>query len=109
MGNDCSALVNAAIWGVDDRHMYDRTNRIAVSNVYRTIKNPNNLRPGDLLCLSSRHVVMFLYYANPEKTKIMIIENGGKEWGVNTVHCSVHNISDYLKDGYIGRRLATLD
>lgn len=109
VGNDCSALVNAAIWGVNDRHVYDRTSRIAVSNVYKTLKSPNSLRPGDLLCRSGRHVVMFLYYANPEKTKIMIIENGGKEWGVNTVHCSVHDISDYLKDGYIGRRLATLD
>ena len=109
VGNDCSALVNAAIWGVNDRHVYDRTSRIAVSTAYRTLKDPKELRPGDLLCRSGRHVVMFLYYANPEKTKIMIIENGGKEWGVNTVHCSVHDISDYLKDGYIGRRLATLD
>lgn len=109
VGNDCSALVNAAIWGVNDRHVYDRTSRIAVSKVYKTIKNPLNMRPGDLLCLSGRHVVMFLYYANPEKTKIMIIENGGKEWGVNTVHCSVHDLSDYLDEGYRVRRLSALD
>ena len=64
------------------------------------------MRPGDLLCKSGSHVVMFLYYANTEKTKIMIIENGGSEAGTNTVHCSVMNLSSYSK--YTVRRLSTL-
>ena len=108
VGNDCSALVNAAIWGTDSSHMFDNTEKIAKSNLYKTIKDPTQMRPGDLLCLSKRHVVMFLYYANPEKTKIMIIENGGDEAGTNTVHCAVHNLSYYTELKYQVRRLKSL-
>ena len=108
VGNDCSALVNAAIWGVKSSHMYDTTEVIAKSSAYKTIKSTAKMRPGDLLCLSKRHVVMFLYYANPEKTKIMIIENGGEEAGTNTVHCAVHNLSYYTNLGYKVRRLSSL-
>ena len=108
VGNDCSALVNAAIWGVKSSHMYDTTAVIAKSSSYKTIKNTANMRPGDLLCKSNRHVVMFLYYANPEKTKIMIIENGGEEAGTNTVHCAVHDLSYYVNLGYKVRRLSSL-
>ncbi|MBQ4089300.1 MAG: Ig-like domain-containing protein [Clostridia bacterium] len=109
VGNDCSALVNMAIWGTNSSHTNDRTDDIAVSKAYRTIEGYKNMRPGDLLCKSKRHVVMFLYYANPEKTKIMIIENGGLEAGTNTVHCAVHDISYYMGIGYQVRRLNSLD
>jgi len=52
--------------------------------------------------------VMFLYYANTEKTKIMIIENGGIEPGTNTVHCMVMNVSWYKSRSYKIRRLKSL-
>jgi len=108
VGNDCSALVDAAIWGTNSSHSNDRTADIAVSSAYKTIGNTAALRPGDLICKGKSHVVMFLYYANAEKTKIMIIENGGEEAGTNTVHCAVHDLSYYVERGYKGRRLSSL-
>ena len=106
-GNDCSGLCDTAIWGMGNgaKSTY-RTKDIAVKSEYKTIKDKSQMRPGDLLCKSGSHVVMFLYYANTEKTKIMIIENGGSEAGTNTVHCSVMNLSSYSK--YTVRRLSTL-
>jgi len=108
-GNDCSSLLNAAIWGTSSSHAGDRTGDIATSSSYKTVKDFKSMRPGDLICWGGRHVVMFLYYANPEKTKIMIIENGGDEAGTNTVHCAVHDVSYYTSRGYKVRRLRTLD
>ncbi|MBR6766895.1 MAG: Ig-like domain-containing protein [Clostridia bacterium] len=108
VGSDCSGLVNAAIWGHSSSHIDDRTVEIAQSKAYKTIKGFDKLRPGDLICLEYRHVVMFLYYADNDKSKIMIIENGGAEAGTNTVHCAVHNVSYYKKEGYKVRRLASL-
>lgn len=108
VGNDCSGLVNTTIWGTSSSHTYDRTSEIASSKAYKTIKSFKSMRPGDLICLGNRHVVMFLYYADADKNKIMIIENGGSEPGTNTVHCAVHNVSYYTKQGYRVRRLATL-
>lgn len=108
VGSDCSGLVNTAIWGTASSHTDDRTVEIGQSKAYKTIKSFNSMRPGDLICLDYNHVVMFLYYANPEKTKIMIIENGGAEAGTNTVHCAVHNVSYYTKRKYKVRRLASL-
>lgn len=108
VGNDCSGLVNTAIWGTSSSHTYDRTSEIATSKAYKTIKSFKSMRPGDLICLGNRHVVMFLYYADADKSKIMIIENGGSEPGTNTVHCAVHNVSYYTRQGYRVRRLASL-
>ena len=51
---------------------------------------------------------MFLYFTNAEHTQIMIIENGGAEPAVNTVHCSVYDLSYYTKKGYLPRRLSSL-
>jgi len=108
VGSDCSGLVNTAIWGTKSSHTDDRTVEIAQSKSYKTITSFKKLRPGDLICLGYRHVVMFLYYADADKSKIMIIENGGSEAGTNTVHCAVHNVSYYQKQGYKVRRLASL-
>lgn len=107
-GNDCSCFVDAAIWGTGSSHSADRTTEIASSSAYRTISNPNALRTGDLICKAYAHVVMFLYYANAEKTKLMVIENGGIEPGTNTVHCIVMDLSWYTSRGYKARRLASL-
>ena len=108
VGNDCSGLVNVSIWGTSGAHVADRTADIAVSSAYKTVSFDAML-PGDLINKGSAHVVMFLYYASTDKTKIMIIENGGSEKGTNTVHCSIMNAASYQKSGYQVRRLATLD
>lgn len=107
-GNDCSCFVDAAIWGTGSGHSADRTADIAVSSAYRTINNFSAMRTGDLICKGGAHVVMFLYYANADKSKIMIIENGGSEAGTNTVHCIVMNTESYVNKGYKVRRLASL-
>ncbi len=108
VGNDCSALVNIAIWGTNSSHTGDRTGDIGIDPAYRTIASAKNMRPGDLLCWRNHHVVMFLYYVNPERTQIMIIENGGAEAGTNTVHCSLYDLSYYTSRGYKVRRLSSL-
>ena len=107
-GNDCSCFVDAAIWGTASGHSADRTADIAVSSAYRTIDSFSAMRTGDLINKGSAHVVMFLYYANAQKTKIMIIENGGSEPATNTVHCIVMDTDYYASRGYKVRRLASL-
>lgn len=107
-GNDCSCFVDAAIWGTNNDHSNDRTSEIAKTSAYRTISGFDKLRPGDLICWGGHHVVMFLYYVNPEKNKLMIIENGGTEAGTNTVHCIIMPLAYYTSNGYKVRRLASL-
>jgi len=107
-GNDCSTFVSAAIWGTGTDHSHDRTKDIASSSAYKTIKDYKDLRTGDLICKSKEHVVMFLYFVNAEKTKMMITENGGNEHGSNTVHCIIKNVSEYRSKGYNVRRLKNL-
>ena len=107
-GSDCSTFVSTAIWGTGTDHSHDRTKNIASSSAYKTIKNYEDLRTGDLICKSKEHVVMFLYFVNAEKTKMMITENGGNEHGSNTVHCIIKNVSEYRSKGYKVRRLKNL-
>ena len=107
-GNDCSGFVSAAIWGTNSSHSADRTAEIAESSAYRTINGFTSMRPGDLICRGYKHVVMFLYYANKDKTQIMIIENGGIEAGTNTVHCMRMEVKYYENNGYRVRRLSSL-
>ncbi len=107
-GNDCSGFVDGAIWGTGNKHSGDRTTDIASSSAYRTVKEYGALRTGDLICKSAAHVVMFLYWASPDKTQMMIIENGGIEPGTNTVHCIIMDTAFYTKRGYKVRRLASL-
>jgi len=110
-GNDCSCFVDAAIWGTESRHSDDRTGDIMRSDDYRTISGFSTMRPGDLICIKNskhNHVVLFLYYVNAEKTKIMIIENGGTEKGTNTVHCIIMDVKYYSSTGYKVRRLRSL-
>ena len=107
-GNDCSCFVDAAIWGTSSKHSDDRTKDIAKSSAYKTIKGYDNLRTGDLICKGGSHVVMFLYFTNADKSKIMIIENGGIEKGTNTVHCMEMKVKWYTNRSYKIRRLKTL-
>ena len=107
-GSDCSSFVSTAIWGTGADHSHDKTKDIASSSAYKTVKDYGDLRTGDLICKSKVHVVMFLYFVNAEKTKMMITENGGNEHGSNTVHCIIRNVSDYRSQGYKVRRLKSL-
>jgi hypothetical protein len=100
--------VNVSIWGTGSSHSADRTDDINKTSAYKTISDYGAMLPGDLLCKANSHVVMFLYYASADKSKIMIIENGGAEKGTNTVHCDVHTLSSYKSKGYRVRRLASL-
>ncbi|MBQ6373719.1 MAG: Ig-like domain-containing protein [Clostridia bacterium] len=104
-GNDCSGLVGTSIWGFKKSGSALRTCEISKSKRYKKVSK-SHMRPGDLICKSYAHVVMFLYYCDAAKTKIMIIENGGSELGTNTVHCSVMNLSKYKN--YTARRVKTL-
>ena len=107
-GNDCSGFVSQAIWGTGKSHSGDRTKEIAASSAFKTIKEYGALRTGDLICKSCAHVVMFLYWASEDKTKMMILENGGIEKGTNTVHCIIMDSLFYQERGYKVHRLASL-
>ena len=104
VGNDCSAFVSMSQWGTAHAASYLNTTAIASSTYYRTVGSYANLRPGDFLVKSGSHVVMFLYYTNSSKTKMMIIEQGGNG---NTVICSEFDASHFLSQGYVARRRAT--
>ncbi|MBR0369021.1 MAG: Ig-like domain-containing protein [Clostridia bacterium] len=108
VGNDCSGLVNVSIWGTGSSHSADRTEDIFKSTAYNTVSDYGAMLPGDLICKSNAHVVMFLYYTSEDKSTFMMIENGGSEKGTNTVHCDIKTVSGYKKSGYRVRRLAGL-
>lgn len=108
VGNDCSGLVDQAIWGTNSGHSSDRTADIAVSSAYKTISDYSQLRPGDLMCKAYAHVFMFLYYTDPDHTEMVYIENGGAELGTNTVHCTTGRVYYFKSAGYKIRRLAEL-
>ena len=107
-GSDCSGLVSVAIWGSGRAHSTDRTTNIAKASYYRDVGDFGHLRTGDLICKSNAHVVMFLYYTAADRSRMMVIENGGSEAGVNTVHCTLMSTAYYQLRGYAARRLATL-
>ena len=107
-GNDCSSFVSMAIWGMGNSHSFDSTRNIGSTAAYRTLTDTTDLRPGDILNKSGSHVVMFLYYADAEKTQMVIIEQGGGEIDTNTTSCSIRDIASYIDKGYKIRRLATL-
>lgn len=107
-GNDCSSFVSMAIWGMGTSHSADTTRGIATNDAYKTISSAADLRPGDLLNRSGKHVVMFLYFADEAKTQMVVIEQGGNEAAINTCSTSIRNVSDYIDDQYKIRRLASL-
>ena len=112
-GSDCSSFVSMAVWGYNDGRRGDTTRTIASSSSYRTLSEEywNDLRPGDLLCKSGSHVVMFLYYATPDKSQVVVIEQGGggDDLYSNCVSTSIRNISHYKNSGYSIRRVFDLD
>ena len=108
-GNDCSSFVSMAIWGRGQSHSYDNTSTIASASYYKTFTDTENLKPGDILVRSGRHVIMFLYYANSAKTQMVIIEQGGGNDYTNTISCSIKNIQAYLDSGYKMRKKSGLN
>ncbi len=105
-GNDCSSFVSMCLWGnptEDTRAVFD-TRKIATSDYYFTVSDWTDLRPGDLINSYGHHVVMFLYYTNDAKTQMMILEQGGGEFGVNTCSCSIRGVAYYRDGGYSIRR-----
>ncbi len=103
-GNDCSAFVSMSQFGTQHAASYLNTTGIARSTHYRTLSDYDQLRPGDLLVKSGDHTVLFLYYVDAFKTKMMIIEQGGNG---STVICSVFDTAWFTSRGYVPRRQVT--
>lgn len=108
VGCDCSSFVSMAYWGVDTSSSYLRTKYMATSSLYKELDSYDELRTGDMLLCPDNHVIMFLYWVDSAKTRMMIIEQGGDG---NTVICSIQNLAKYqslnVKDNYYPCRLAS--
>jgi len=107
-GNDCSSFASLAQWGMGNAHSYDYTAVMMTTTAYRTVAWGAEMKPGDVLVMNG-HCVVFLYYTDTARTKMMIIEQGGGNSGDihNTVCCSVVNVAAYRSAGYIIRRQAS--
>ena len=103
-GCDCSFFVNSATYGINHPAAALKTYTMNTSNYYKTLKSYSELRPGDHIVLAKSHTVMFLYWMDAEKTKFMIIEQGGDG---NTIICSIKNAAEYASKGYIPRRVSS--
>lgn len=103
VGNDCSSFMGMSQFGLNHPASFIRTTYLATSAYYKTLSNPTSMRPGDFVVLSGSHTVMFLYWVDDAKTKMMVIEQGGDG---STVICSIHNLAYYTTQGYISRRRA---
>ena len=100
-GNDCSAFASIAQFGLNHSASFLNTTGIYTSNFYRSFTDYKDLRPGDILVKSGYHVIVFLYYVDSFKTKMMIIEQGGDG---STVICSIYDASWFSSKGYVPRR-----
>jgi len=100
-GNDCSAFASIAQFGLNHSASFLNTTGMANSKFYRSFKDYKDLRPGDILVKSGDHVIVFLYYVDSSKTRMMIIEQGGDG---STVICSIYNTSWFSSKGYVPRR-----
>ena len=112
-GSDCSSYVSMAIWGTGSSRKSDTTSTIAKASYYTTLSGAyaTDMRPGDILVKGGSHVVMFLYYANADKSQIVVIEQGGggSDLYSNCVSTSVRDYANYINQGYILRRVNGLD
>ncbi len=105
-GNDCSSMITMAYFGPGSSYYTWNTKTIYSTTKFTTLSTYAELRPGDILVRSGRHVVMFLYYANSDRSQIVIIEQGGTEAGINTISASIQSLSSYYSNSYIPRRYA---
>ncbi len=113
VGNDCSSFLAMATflgngYTLNSSICYMVTSELAKTASFNTI-GYDGLRPGDMLVKSGVHTVMFLYYTNQEKTRMMILEQGGGDSSDmhNTVTVSLVNRSSY-SGSYIARRASFL-
>ena len=109
VGCDCSSFVSMCYWGTNSSNSFLRTKYMAAAtNLYKKLDSCDDLRTGDMLLCSDNHVVMFLYWVNADKTKMMIIEQGGDG---NTVICSIQDVAKYQspdpRENYEPRRFHT--
>lgn len=104
VGCDCSFFVNTATYGLGHKASTLKTYTMNTSTYYKTLSSYSELRPGDHLVMAKNHTVMFLYWMDAEKTKFMIIEQGGDG---NTIICSIKDASYYSSQGYIPRRVSS--
>ncbi len=105
-GNDCSALTAISYFGFPADIGDWKTNVFASTPKFKTLPDPLDMHPGDIIVSGYNHVVIFLYYANPDKTQVVVIEQGGSEFGINTVSTGIYDTDHYFKNGYIPRRLS---
>ena len=80
---------------------------ISLISAESTLPAGTELIPGDILVSAYSHVVMFLYYADDAHTQIVIIEQGGDEYGTGTVNVNTRSLSYYTGRGYIARRYSS--
>lgn len=104
-GNDCSGFVALSYFGAAKaEELAWRTNHFSTTDKFVTLAKTDELYPGDILVKGYAHVVLFLYYANPEHTQVVILEQGGAEAAINTISSSIYNLSYYYNGGYNPRR-----
>ena len=104
-GNDCSSMTAISYFGVGKSGLGDwNTHKFYTTGDFKTLSKTAELYPGDIIVRNYRHVVIFLYYVNSEKTQFVIIEQGGNEAAINTISTSVHDASYYFSNEYIPRR-----
>ncbi len=105
-GNDCSSFVALAMFGYADYKNKDvKTDTLLKDDRLRAITDASTLRAGDILVRHNSHVIMFLYWADENRTQGVFIEQGGSEPAINTISASVYTISDYLDHFYRIRRI----
>lgn len=105
-GNDCSALTAISYFGFPSDISDWKTNVFASTPKFKTLSDPMDMYPGDIIVSGYNHVVIFLYYANTEKTQVVVIEQGGTEFGINTVSTGIYDMNHYFDNGYVPRRLS---
>lgn len=105
-GNDCSSFVALAMFGYADYKNKDvKTDTLLKDDRLRAISDASTLRAGDILVRHNSHVIMFLYWADENRTQGVFIEQGGSEPAINTISASVYTLSDYLDHFYRIRRI----
>lgn len=105
-GNDCSSFVALALFGYADyKNQNVKTDTLLKDDRLRAISDASTLRAGDILVRHNSHVIMFLYWADENRTQGVFIEQGGSEPAINTISTSVYTVSDYLDHFYRIRRL----
>ncbi|MBP3409936.1 MAG: Ig domain-containing protein, partial [Clostridia bacterium] len=107
-GSDCSSFASMATWGLNSSRASDNTSKIGSASYYTTISNWKDLRPGDVINKSYKHAIIFLYYTDASKEKMVILEQGGGTKYTNTVSVSIRAVSNYKNNGYKIRRASTI-